>query len=210
MDIQHLTHTCVLCLQSCLMKWYMTWRIEEHRHYVCMYGFRSGRKTSRNHQRCQEAPPALPCLGQSRQFVACLDMLQAFDNVIPCLAMRCLRALDIPSDLIVALIEHMMDNRCLVSFESIEASSAVYWTNLFELSIVLWRDVIERWRQKTQYDIKLENDKRMFNSERMTHSFWTDNLLFYAKTRTDLELMVRDIKYPADEYRNDLVAGTCK
>eukprot|EP00959_Pyramimonas_sp_CCMP1952_P299420 6262706-Pyramimonas_sp.AAC.1 len=36
----------------------------------------------------------------------------------------------------------------------------------------------------------------MFNGERMTRSFWADNLLLYAKTRTDLELMVRDMSIP--------------
>eukprot|EP00959_Pyramimonas_sp_CCMP1952_P086112 1801176-Pyramimonas_sp.AAC.1 len=98
--------------------------IEAQRHHVCLYGFRSGRKTSEITSVTKRLSQHSAVWGKADSlWLANLDILQAFDNVTPCLAMRCLRALDISSDLIVALIE----NQCAASFAGIEASSAVRW-----------------------------------------------------------------------------------
>eukprot|EP00959_Pyramimonas_sp_CCMP1952_P010317 216130-Pyramimonas_sp.AAC.1 len=103
-------------------------RIEEQRHHVCLSGFRSGRQTSEITSVAKRLSQDSAVWGKGDSlWLADLDILQASDNVTPCLAMRCLRALGISSDLIVALIEPMIDNQCVASFEGIEACSALRW-----------------------------------------------------------------------------------
>eukprot|EP00959_Pyramimonas_sp_CCMP1952_P156507 3273132-Pyramimonas_sp.AAC.1 len=117
--------------------------------------------------------------------------------------MHYLRALDIPADLIVALVDAMTDNQCVASFEGIKASSAVCWDKsirtggvegpmlFLAVSIVLWRDVIERWRQDTQYGIKLENDEHALRArvDETRHQHPAD------ECRDDLEAEIFDVYY---------------
>eukprot|EP00959_Pyramimonas_sp_CCMP1952_P352191 7379373-Pyramimonas_sp.AAC.1 len=88
MDIQHLTYPRVVCLQSCLMKLYMTCdvmmiagRIEEQRHHVCLYGFldRDGRLLKS--PALPKGSVSIPLSGARETCVASFEGIEAWSAV---------------------------------------------------------------------------------------------------------------------------------
>ena len=213
--IEDLKDTRVLCMQSVVMKWYMSCivtmieeRIEHSHHYVQLYGFRPDRKISEITSVLKRVSQHAAVWGKADSlFLANLDILQAFDHVSPLLALRCMEELQIPQDLIHALLDPLADNRCVANFEGVQTPDPVMWDKSIRtggvggpliflmVSIVLWRNVVEEWRAKETVGYQLESGT-LFGKDRITHTLWADNLLLYAHTREDLSDMIRDMSIP--------------